>query len=368
MIGGSLLLLILVFSVLTDQFQTQLVHTVFRSAACIFCAILLAIGIHKRRLHANWLVLAILLPAAWGVIQLAVGSTIWRFATWKATLQWFSYAALFFAALQIGVLRSYLRVAVWFGGAFSICALARYLTWDRPGEPVMATFLNHNHFAAFIELLFPIALWRLFRDKSSRILVICALAMLISVVASGSRAGIALLLAELIYLGLRAYKRPLFIIAGTILLSALAVGFTWPRFEKLASSEPYESRGATARASFRMFEDRPVMGYGLGTWANVYPAYAESDTGFRLIHADDDWLEWTAEGGVPFLVIMLTIAAFAIRAAWREPWCAGCVAVLLHSFTEFPMQKQPLWAWLVVLLAIAQPRLNSESARLKQES
>ena len=104
-----------------------------------------------------------------------------------------------------------------------------------------------------------------------------------------------------------------------------------------------------------MIRAKPLLGFGLGTWANVYPAYAEQDTGFRLIHADDDWLEWTAEGGIPFTLFLLALAAFAIASAWREPWCVGCLAVMLHSLTEFPLQKQAIWAWLVVLLAVSQP-------------
>jgi O-antigen ligase len=368
MIGAALVFTILLFGVLTDQVQAQWAHAAFRAAACVLCAAYLLVGIRRQRLYANWSVLALALPAVLGLVQLASSSTVWRFATWQATLQWFAYAALFFAALQNTALRSHLRVAAWFGGAFSACAIATYFGWNRAEEPMMATFFNHNHYAALMELLFPVALWRLFRDKNRSVIAICATAIIISVVVSGSRVGIALLLAELVYLRLRSSRKPLFIIAATTLIALASVGLMWTRFEKLTSSEPYESRNATARASMRMFRDKPLLGYGLGTWANVYPAYAESDTGFRLIHADDDWLEWAAEGGIPFVAVMLVLAAIAVRAAWREPWCAGCVAVLLHSLTEFPMQKQALWAWFVVLLAIAQTRAKSESARLKQAS
>ena len=368
MIGAALIPAILLFGVLTDQVQAPWAHAIFRTAACLLCCTCLLVGVHRQRLRINWSALVLVLPAGLGLVQLASGSTVWRFATWQSTLQWFSYAALFFSALQSHALRSNLRTIAWFGGVFSAYAIAQYLIWNHIEEPMMATFANHNHYAALMELLFPIALWRTFRDSQRSVTAICALAILASVVVSGSRAGIVLLLAELVYLGLRVSRKPLFIMAGATLVALLTVGLMWSRFEKLTSSEPYESRSATGRASMRMFLDKPVLGYGLGTWPNVYPAYAESDTGFRLIHADNDWLEWAGEGGVPLIAIMLALAAIAIRAAWREPWCAGCVAVLLHSLTEFPMQKQALWAWFVVLLAIAQTRLKPESARLKQAS
>jgi O-antigen ligase len=368
MIGAALIFAILLFTVIADQIQAPWPHAVFRGAACLLCAACIIAGIRRQRLHGSWAALSLALPALWGLLQLGLDSTVWRFATWHATLQWFAYLALFLAALQQTILRSQLRVIPWFGGAFSIYAIAQYLTWTRAGEPMMATFLNQNHYAALMELLFPVALWRLVRDKNKPIYAICGLAILASVAISGSRAGILLLLLELLYVGLRTTLKPLYIATGALAIAIVSIGLTWNRFQTLSTNEPFESRNATARASIQMLRDKPQLGYGLGTWANIYPAYAERDTGFRLIHADDDWLEWAAEGGIPMVAIMLLIAAFAVRAAWQEPWCAGCVAVLLHSLVEFPMQKQALWAWFVVLLAIAQTKRKSDSARWKQAS
>ena len=223
---------------------------------------------------------------------------------------------------------------------------------------MLGTFLNHNHYAALMELLFPVVLWRLSRDKSKSIFVLFALLMILSSVAvGGSRTGIILLFAEMVYLALRVSPKPLLVLSGAIVIAVIAAGIMWTRFAALSTTEPYDSRNATASASLKMIRAKPLLGYGLGTWAAVYPAYAERDTGFRLIHADDDWLEWAAEGGIPFVAVMLLPWQLvrSIRAAWREPWCVGCVAVLLHSLVEFPLQKQAIWAWFLVLLAAAQP-------------
>jgi O-antigen ligase len=292
---------------------------------------------------------------AWGLLQLAAGSTVWRYQTWRAALQWTAYLAWFVAALQCLALRSSLRVFAGFGGLYSIYALIQYASSSAVGDRMSGTFLNQNHYAALMELLFPIVLWRFFRDRGKSIYVLCGLLMAVSVAWGGSRAGMVLLFLELLYLGLRTSRRPLYVLTGAVAIAALAMGVMWTRFEKLATSEPYDSRGATARASLQMIRSKPLLGYGLGTWPNVYPAFAERDTGFRLIHADNDWLEWTAEGGLPFGIFMLALAGFALRSAWKEPWCVGCLAVMLHSLVEFPLQKQALWAWLLVLLAAAQP-------------
>jgi O-antigen ligase len=357
-------LAVLLFSVFTDWVQAGWPRAVFRASACLLGAAYLVIAARNDSLRAAWGLVPIVLLAAWGLLQLGLDSTVWRQGTWLTTLHWIAYLALYFAALQAVALRSNLRLFAWFGGVFGFFAIILYLLWPWPGERMMGTFLNQNHYAALMELLFPVALWRLLRDGNRSIFVLCAVMMLLSVSVCGSRAGIVLLLAEVVYLGLRAAPKPRLVLAGAIVIAAIAAGAMWNRFEGLSTNAPYDSRKATARASIRMIRERPLLGFGLGTWPNVYPAYAESDTGFRLIHADNDWLEWAAEGGVPFAVIVLGLGAVAVRAAWKEPWSAGCVAVMLHSLVEFPLQKQALWACLLVLLATAQPA----SARRKQSS
>jgi O-antigen ligase len=369
MSGPLFIFAILLFSVVTDSVQEYWPHAVFRAAACVLCAVFLVNAVRRHAIGTHWSLLILALPSAWGLTQLLVHSTVWRLVTWQATLQWIAYLALFFCVLQQQkALRSQLHLIAWFGGAFGVYAILQSFLWTSPDEPMMATFLNHNHYAALMELIFPIALWRLTRDTKKAIAAFCALAILGSVIVSGSRAGAALLVMEAIYLASRTLRKPLFAILGALLIALIAAALMWNRFQGLITPEPYESRKETAQASIQMIGDRPLFGFGLGTWPNIYPAFAVRDTGFRLIHADNDWLEWGAEGGLPFLGLMLSIAGLAAWTAWKEPWCVGCVAVFLHSLVEFPMQKLAIWAWFVVLLAIGQTARNSDKAVRKQES
>lgn len=114
-----------------------------------------------------------------------------------------------------------------------------------------------------------------------------------------------------------------------------------------------------------MDRDRPWMGFGLGTFESAYPAYAIFDVGLRVNHAHNDWLEWAAEGGNPLAVVMALVALWSVRAAWQAPWGVGVVAVFLHSFVDYPMQKPALSAWLFVLLGAlaAQAREGGEGRR-----
>jgi O-antigen ligase len=283
---------------------------------------------------------------------------LWAWPNPAAGLRWSAYFILALLAVQLFAsarLRwRFLQFTVLFGAAYGAFALVQ----------ANGTFLNRNHFAAFMELLLPVACWEAVKTRKAIYAAAGAL-ILISIVMSASRAGIVLAGAELVFVAAATLRRPRrvrlksLVMAGIFagVLLALVGGTAWERFGNLASDAQHSTRGLTARASIAMIRERPWRGFGLGTWETVYPHFAERDTDFHLIHADDDWLEWTAEGGLPFLALLLTLAAMAVKNAWREPWSIGLAAVLLHGFTEFPLQKPAVMSWFVVLLA------NSAMAR-----
>jgi len=98
---------------------------------------------------------------------------------------------------------------------------------------------------------------------------------------------------------------------------------------------------------------RPLTGFGLGTWSEVYPGYARFDDGLFANQAHNDWAQWAAEGGVPFLLLMLGVAGGAIRPAFRSLWGLGVFAVFLHCWVDYPMQQRPaLAAFFFAMLGI----------------
>jgi hypothetical protein len=100
------------------------------------------------------------------------------------------------------------------------------------------------------------------------------------------------------------------------------------------------------RASLAMIQHRPWLGSGLGTWARMYPRYAGLDTGVAVNQAHNDWAQWAAEGGLPFLVVMILFAGLLCKPAFRSIYGLGVAAVLLHALVDYPMQQRPaLAAW-----------------------
>jgi O-antigen ligase len=91
--------------------------------------------------------------------------------------------------------------------------------------------------------------------------------------------------------------------------------------------DPYGGRREFAASTVRMVAGRPWSGFGLGTWPVAYPRYATIDLGLFANRAHCDWLEWTAEGGIPLGVMMFTLFLWSLRPAFASIWGLGAVAV-----------------------------------------
>lgn len=95
------------------------------------------------------------------------------------------------------------------------------------------------------------------------------------------------------------------------------------------------------------------MGFGLGTWSTAYPGYAHYDDGTFVNQAHNDWVQWAAEGGVPFVLIMLAIVGLSVRPALRSLWGVGMLAVFVHCLVDYPVQQRPaLAAFFFALLGV----------------
>jgi hypothetical protein len=107
------------------------------------------------------------------------------------------------------------------------------------------------------------------------------------------------------------------------------------------------------------------MGFGLGAWPNVYPQYARYDDGLYVTQAHNDWAQWAAEGGLPFLLVMATMAAITLPGAARSLWGIGMLAIWLHCTVEYIFHQRPglgacFFALLAVLAMETKARLHAQ--------
>ncbi len=322
--------------------------------------------------------------AGWGLLQLLLRTTVYRFKTWNAVLFWTAALVLAAVAAQTlvdaGIRRTFLKTLLYFAFAVSVLATTQYFTshgkvfWLFPsGYPdALGPFVYRNNYAAFIELTLPLAVLKAVEERRQGLVhALMAGVMYASVIACASRAGSILATLEIPAVLLLAQRRGLVTLRGVgtalVKIGALAAIFAavsgWSALlDHFEQRDPYVHRREMLYSSLAMVRDRPWLGVGLGAYEDAYPAYALFDIGLTVNHAHNDWAEWLAEGGVPFLLLVASVAAWALAPAVRSIWGIGIISVFLHATVDYPMQRLGLAAWVFVLLgALAAERRKQAS-------
>jgi O-antigen ligase len=113
-----------------------------------------------------------------------------------------------------------------------------------------------------------------------------------------------------------------------------------------------------------MAKHRPLTGFGLGTFPEVYQRYAVKDFPFYANHTHNDWAEFAADGGLPFLLLVLIPFAAAIPTAIRHPWGLGLIAVMVHACVDYPFPRPAVSGWMFALLgALYMARMSDRTTR-----
>jgi hypothetical protein len=256
---------------------------------------------------------------------------------------------------------------VWFGLVVTVEAILQaYLS---PGkvyglfpsgyqEFVMGPIVYHTHFAVFVEVLLPISLYLALRDASrSYTMLGIASVLLAGLVVSASRGGLVIAVAEVLAVLFLLHRRqPLIPRKALLLVGATALLVSIVGFE--TASHRFSSEALTlgrvqfARSTLHMIAARPLAGWGLGCWPAVYPAFATFDPGPVVNQAHTDWLQWTAEGGLPVGIALLMMAIWSIGPALRSIWGIGVLAVFIHAAFDYPFSRPAVGAWPILMLAM----------------
>ena len=325
--------------------------------------------------------------------QLLFGLTAYRYATRINLLMLAAYFSMAFLAGQLLVHRKmairFVYFCASFGGLYAVFAILQYFT--SPGKlywvqtPKFASYLfgsyvNHNHYAGMIELLvgFPLVL-SLSARTAGPIRTLSAFAttlMVVSVFLCGSRGGMIAVTVQMVVAfvllprvgNLR--RRLVAILVGL----TLVVGAVWwlgdaQVFERLSmmantlDGNAPDLRQLILKDSLRMWQERPVLGWGLGTFDSTFPSHQSFFFDKAVVYAHDDYLQVLVEEGIVGFGVMLWFVftvcrrAFRISPDWREstrrmlPVAAllGCIGLLVHSFTDFNLEMPANGMWFFVL-------------------
>jgi hypothetical protein len=310
---------------------------------------------------SKWLSASLAAASIWGLIQQGTGVTVDSFSTGLGVIRFASLVGAvmlgLFAFADHKNVRVFRAVLILLGTLLATIAIAQLLTADgkiywifrSPHTHLpMGPFLSGDTYAAFIELLLPVALWRAARPSRSWTFGLCSAVMYASVIAGLSRTGSFLVSVEVFVVLLSAVVlRPVAerrdtlhrAVAASALIFILGGAIGWQELlKRFDSRDPWQVRREYQRSSFAMLRSRLLTGFGLGTWPVVYPRFAVLDLTAASPHAHNDWMEWATDGGVPFALLMLLPAVRASNQALRRPWGAGVIAVSLHALVDFPLQ------------------------------
>jgi O-antigen ligase len=319
---------------------------------------------------------------AWGAIQLAANRTIYSWKTWLSLLDWLTFLAAAFVALQVfsdpARRHRFLRAVAWFALILSVVSALQTFTshglvyWVFPTgyqDFVLGPFVYRNQYAAFIELLLPVVLWHALVDgRRAWIWWVTAAVMFASVIGGASRAGSILVSIEiLVFLAIAAAQQRVSAAdAGLTLAKLLACAALltavvgWDvLWQRLQQPDPFAFRREIFSSSINMVRARPMWGFGLGTWPTAYPRFATFDNGTFINQAHDDWMQWASEGGFPLLLLMLSLVTMTVLPAVRSLWGLGVLFVLAHAAVDYPLQQRPAlatWFFFFVVMIVQADR------------
>lgn len=255
--------------------------------------------------------------------------------------------------------------------------LAVYST-DHAGA-ALGLFANRNHHADLLiagMLLIPALLPRRVH-KAHKALASCALVLLVfAVIATTSRAGIALALPAACA-ALVVVWRPPWRLAGALVIGAIgaclamllipAFSDIFARFAESANDQRITMARDTMVATRAMWP----FGAGYGSFVPVYMAFENLDTmeARYVVAAHNDYLQLMLEGGLAgaitaiagvFACALIGWSLFRQRAA-ALGWMAWGVAVLLlaHSALDYPMRTGALAVLFGLCTGIAQNRMRA---------
>ncbi|HEX8089744.1 MAG TPA: O-antigen ligase family protein [Blastocatellia bacterium] len=298
------------------------------------------------------------------------------------TFSFLTAANFFTGRKRLFTIASFLTV---YGMVVAVFALAQYFTWNghfywlRPNTvstSPFGPFVNHNHFAGYMEMLIPIPLalviTRAVRGGRRLLYALAAALMALAAVVSLSRGGMISLLASFIFIFVMSRRlsrtlapagrsranragadnrprlrspggragsakpslSPSFLsraVTVCLIAGVIAAGGFWigaePIIDRITQGEVsstasqretfYASRGWIWKDTLTMISANPILGVGLGAYGTAFSIYTKSDGAIRVPQAHNDYLQIVADCGVIGGALALWFIVSLFRAILR---------------------------------------------------
>jgi O-antigen ligase len=315
------------------------------AATCVVLWAIRELASRRLEVHSNPLFLPVALFGALVGVQLLTGRTAYWYVTWQSALLWAAYGMIFFIVTQCLRRTRWIKVFAWFfivfGFLVALFAMVQQFTWNgklywvaanQYGGMVYGPYVDHAHYAGLMEMLVPIPLVFAMMNrwpKSLRVLfAFVALLMAGTIFLSRSLGGMLAFGAQMVVLAIIAALRerskrqvPLMLLMATcfavwlILLSPGGISERIARLHDPLGKAGAGDRIAIVKDSLKMIRSRPVFGWGLGTFPEVYPSYRSFYTNYFVNEAHNDYVQVAVETGLAGFALVCWFIAILFRNA-----------------------------------------------------
>jgi len=344
------------------------------------------------------------------ILQLSAHLTAYWYATLQKGLLWVSYAGLFFLVPQVFRQRRWISgfgyFCIGYGFLLSLFAIVQQFTsngkiyWvvsNKHGGWIYGPYVNHAHYAGLMEMLVPFPIVVAIVSPAVKpiraLFLFAAIVMCSTIFLSESLGGMIAFAAELAVLSLILFRAKRSVHRQILLLPLLCIGLvTWlialhPEglVERLARLlNPITDAGATGRIaiakdSLRMLAERPILGWGLGTFPVVYPSFRSFYTNLWVNEAHNDYIQTLVETGIVGFSVAVAFITLLCRGGvhnsklWRTDKSSslalaaflGCIGLLIHGFVDFNLQIPANAAFFFALSAFVTARFNTSNSNHK---
>lgn len=258
--------------------------------------------------------------------------------------------------------RRLIWVVVFVGTGLSLYGILQYFglvdnSWWFPKEFLSATYVNHNHFAGYLELAIPVTIALVFKKRALYLLLPGLVIMSMAFILTQSRgAWFSLLLSFFVMAAIfvnkiRVNKKIIIMLFFIVIIAASFFYFgkdiISERLDSITEAEKTDTSAQTRFLIWRGTADlilhNPLVGCGIGDFVWAFPRFRPEGLNVQANFAHNDYLQAAAEIGVlaPLVMIWIfwTIVASVIKRDKIDPIKIGCAAGILslslHGVVDF---------------------------------
>lgn len=297
--------------------------------------------------------------------------SIYKHDSFYALLRLFAYIGLYCVIVNEfdhKARRRIIWLVITIGGGLSAYGLLQYFgvfnhSWWIPKQFLAATYVNHNHFAGYLELVIPVAA-AIITAKSVQKSFVARIALVIFLVSMFSAFILTQSRGAWVSLGLslfimlfamishgKSWARLMVILVLVILAVVSLVYFAGDMMSSRIATITTASEGEDVsggrfkiwQGAVGMIKERPLVGVGIGDFDHGFYRYRPLGFNARAVYAHNDYLHMAAEMGVFAPIIMFWIFWAVIREGFgkreRSPYAFGCaigvMSLAIHGVVDF---------------------------------